>query len=457
MKLKNLYYSILKLASIAGGAALLLGFSITDISAQGGSGRITPTTGASKKKITTTVKKVTTIPKKATTTSRQNKSTVTSTGKNYNYYYNLGLAFYNKGDLANAIVNYTQAIRLNPRSADAYYNRGLAYYDDADYPNAISDYTKSIQINPAADAYNNRGLAYEKNGNRTQAAADYRTALRINPDYEIAQDNLDRIDGNYDEESSAGGGGGGGESSAGSKNTKKNNNSSNSNNADYYAELADDYWDKMDYNNALINYTKVIELDPQEARAYVRRGFIYHYTGRVSEAYEDYNTAVRLSPALKTEAYIKCMLYSVDEKNASTVLSDCTKTINEFPGFSLAYYKRGVAYRELGNYNPAMNDFTKSIELYPKFFNSYVYRGLLYEQLGNNNSAINEYTRAIQIVGANDPLADLSYSSRGRVYENQGNYSQAAADYRKALQLNPGNSSAKTGLNRVQQKQRNVN
>ncbi|MGC2234529.1 MAG: tetratricopeptide repeat protein [Pyrinomonadaceae bacterium] len=454
MKLQNLYFSFLKYIGIAGGLSILLCLSTTYVSAQPGSGRITPTTGVSKKKITTTIKKITTIPKKTSTSSRKNKSTVTSTAKNYNYYYNLGLSLYDKGDLAGAIANYTQAIKLNPRSADAFYNRALAYYDDENYSNAVSDYTKSIQINPQADAYNNRGLAYEKYGNRTAAATDYRTALRLNPGYELAQDNLDRIEGN-DNESSAGGGGGG-ESSAGSKNTSKTNNNS-SNNAEYYAELADDYWDKMDYDNALINYTKVINLDPNEARAYMRRGFIYHYTGRVTEAYDDYNRAVKLDSSLKNEAYIKCMLYSVDEKNASMVLSECTKTINEFPSFSLAYYKRGVAYRELGNYEPSMKDFTKSIDLYPKFFNSYVYRGLLYEQLGNNNSAITEYTRAIQIVGENNELADLSYSSRGRVYENQGNYSKAAADYRKAVQLNPGNSGAKTGLTRVMQKQKSVN
>lgn len=455
MKLQKLYFSFLKSTGIAGGLFVLLCLSTANVSAQPGSGRITPTTGASKKKLTTTVKKVTTIPKKTTTSSRKNKSTVTSTAKNYNYYYNLGLSLYDKGDLEGAIANYTQAIKLNPRSADAFYNRGLAYYDNEDYSNAIGDYTKSLQINPQADAYNNRGLAYEKYGNRTAAATDYRTALRLNPGYELAQDNLDRVEGN-DNESSAGSGGGGGESSAGSKNTSKTNNNS-SNDSNYYAELADDYYDKRDFDNALINYTKAINLAPNEAASYVRRGFIYHYTGRVSEAYDDYNKAVKLDSSLKSEAYIKCMLYSVTEQNAATVLSDCTKTINEFPSFSLAYYKRGVAYRELGNYDPSMRDFTKSIELYPKFFNSYVYRGLLYEQLNNNNAAITEYTRAIQIVGENNELADLSYSSRGRVYENQNNYSKAAADYRKALQLNPDNSSAKTGLTRVMQKQKSVN
>src|SRR5262245_22827194 len=47
---------------------------------------------------------------------------------------NLGTAFYNRGnayltlrDNVRAIADYSQAIRLNGRDADAYYNRGLAY------------------------------------------------------------------------------------------------------------------------------------------------------------------------------------------------------------------------------------------------------------------------------------------------------------------------------------------
>lgn len=448
MKLQNLYFSFLKSIGIAGAVAILFSFSIIDAAAQGGTGRITPLSGGvTKKKVASTIKKVTTIPKKATTTSRQNKTKVTSTAKNYTYYYNLGQAAYNKKDLAGAVANYTQAIKLNPKSADAYYNRGLAYYDDENYPDAIYDYTQSIRLNPQADAYNNRGLAYEYNGNRNQAASDYRMALRLNPGYDLAQQNLDRVEGDDDS---------GNNSTAGSKNkTKPNSNSSND--ADYYAGLADDYYDKRDFDNALINYTKAINLAPGEAGSYVRRGFIYHYTGKVTEAYDDYNTAVRLDTALKNEPYIKCMLYSVTAANANTVINDCTKTINEFPGFSLAYYKRGVAYRELKNYAPAMNDFTKSIDLYPQFFNSIIYRGLIYEAQSNPSAAITEYTRAIQLAGVNNSKAFLAYNNRGVAYEMQGNLSQAAADYRKSYQLNPNFTTAKDNLDSVLKKQKATN
>ena len=41
-----------------------------------------------------------------------------------------------------------------------YYNRGLTYQENAQYDEAIANYTRAIEINPRyAEAYNNRGNA----------------------------------------------------------------------------------------------------------------------------------------------------------------------------------------------------------------------------------------------------------------------------------------------------------
>lgn len=449
MKLQRLYFSFLRSIGIAGAAAILFSFSAADVSAQGGSGRITPTTGTAKKKVTTTAKKVTTTAKKVTTTSRTAKKPVT-TAKNFNYYYSRGQTFYNNKDLVNAIASYTQAIKLNPASADAFYNRGLAYYDNEEYINAINDYTASIRISPQADAYNNRGLANEYAGNEAQAAADYRAALRLNPNYTLARDNLAKLEAKDDDDGGDEGRAGSG-SKTGSTNTTKTN-TNTTKNAEYYAQASDDYFEAFDFENAITSYTNLISLSPRNAAAYVRRGFSYHYTGRVDSAYADYKQAVSINPDLKTEYYMKCMLYTVDSSNANAVLNDCTRTINEFKTFSLAYYKRGVAYRELNNLESSLRDFDKSVEIYPKFFNSIIYRGLIYEAQGKNSAAITEYTTAIRIAGANNSKAFLAYNNRGVIYQKLGNFSQAEADYRKSYELNPNFTTAKDNLDAIRKK-----
>ncbi len=411
------------------GLAVMFVFAANSVWAQGGTGRITPTT-RSATKTTTTKKPVVKKPvvKKPTVTSTTTTRRTTTkkpvgTAKTYDYYFSQGLTALDNQDYQKAVTNFTAAIRLNTQSADAYFNRGLAYLNTGDYEAAIADYTKSIQYNPAADAYYNRGLSYEYNGNYQLAADDYRAAVRIEPGDEEYQNNLDRVESEYDL------------------------------NGDYYGELGDDFYDKNDFDNALLNYNKAIQLNPRDARVYVRRGFIYHYTGEVAKAYEDYETAIGLDSALNNEDYIKCVNFDSGSDDPNPGIRACTSTINEFPGFGLAYFIRGEIYYNSENDTSALQDFNKSIALYPDFADSYVYRGLIYSLTDRDNLAITEFTKAIQLFGENNPNAYSAYNERGISYERLGNLKQAASDYGKAYQLNPNFTTAKENYDRVIQKQ----
>ena len=64
----------------------------------------------------------------------------------------------------------------------AYYNRGVTYKSKGQYDQAISDFTKALEIIPRfAEAYNNRGNAYAMKGQYDQAISDFTKALEINP------------------------------------------------------------------------------------------------------------------------------------------------------------------------------------------------------------------------------------------------------------------------------------
>ena len=79
-----------------------------------------------------------------------------------------------------AIVDYDEAIRLQPDLAYAYNNRGAAYADLGRYAEAIVDYDEAIQLQPdLADAYNNRGNAYYGLGQYEKAITDLETALEL--------------------------------------------------------------------------------------------------------------------------------------------------------------------------------------------------------------------------------------------------------------------------------------
>ena len=76
-----------------------------------------------------------------------------------------GLAYQRKDDLDRAIADYSEAIRLDPKYAEAYYGRGLTYRNKGDVERAIADYSEAIRLDPKlAAAYNNRGNAYREMG-----------------------------------------------------------------------------------------------------------------------------------------------------------------------------------------------------------------------------------------------------------------------------------------------------
>ena len=108
-----------------------------------------------------------------------------------------------------AIADFSEAIRINPNEATFYYNRGLAKFhlgqheaaiDDYDevhqnpyyalrqywehYEAAIVDYDEAIRINPNyTEACYYRGLAKQHLEHYEAAIVDYDEAIRINPNY----------------------------------------------------------------------------------------------------------------------------------------------------------------------------------------------------------------------------------------------------------------------------------
>ncbi len=99
-----------------------------------------------------------------------------------------------RGDADAAIIDLTEAIRLNPKSASAYNNRGLAHRKKGDLDSAFADYTSALMINPVyALGYANRGYVEEARGRKAEAIADLRAAIMLDPSITGASDGLKRL------------------------------------------------------------------------------------------------------------------------------------------------------------------------------------------------------------------------------------------------------------------------
>ena len=101
-----------------------------------------------------------------------------------------GEDFRRKGDLANAMRDFTEAIRLDPRFTWPYNNRGLVWAAKGEFEEALKDYEEAIRIDPRYTfAFNNRGLVWTAKGEFEKAIKDFNEAIQLDPKYSFPFNN----------------------------------------------------------------------------------------------------------------------------------------------------------------------------------------------------------------------------------------------------------------------------
>ena len=96
-------------------------------------------------------------------------------------HYNRGNAHNAKGYHDQAIADYDEAIKLDPKNARAYNNRGSARSDKGETGQAIADFDEAIKVDARfASAYFNRANSRAARGETEAALRDYDAALKYN-------------------------------------------------------------------------------------------------------------------------------------------------------------------------------------------------------------------------------------------------------------------------------------
>jgi tetratricopeptide (TPR) repeat protein len=98
--------------------------------------------------------------------------------------------------------------------------------------------------------------------------------------------------------------------------------------AAFYVSRGNHHVEEGQYDEAISNYNKALEINPRYASAYYNRGIAYGEKGQYNEEISDYNKALEINP-----------------KSAD------------------AYCNRGIAYGKKGEYDKAISDFTKAMEI----------------------------------------------------------------------------------------------
>jgi len=167
------------------------------------------------------------------------------------------------------------------------------------------------------------------------------------------------------------------------------------------------------------------------------RGNAYLIKGQYDEAISDYNKALQINPKL-AEAYCARGRTYLLKGEYEQAMSDLNKAIEMNPRLAEAYYNRGDAYGSKGQFDEALSDFNKALEINPKLTKAHFNRGIAYLHKGQYGNAISDFSKTLEM---NPKLAE-AYINRGAAHEHKGEYDQAISDYNRVLEINPKDAAA---------------
>ena len=101
-----------------------------------------------------------------------------------------------------------------------------------------------------------------------------------------------------------------------------------------------------------------------------------------------------------------------------------TKAIELNPNYAIAYYNRGLAYGEKGDYERAIKDYSKTIDLQPDLAEAHYNRGEAYYERREFARSIEDYSKAIDL----QPDLAEAYYNRGEAWLHLKEWEKAKSD-----------------------------
>jgi mannitol/fructose-specific phosphotransferase system IIA component (Ntr-type)/Flp pilus assembly protein TadD len=146
--------------------------------------------------------------------------------------------------------------------------------------------------------------------------------------------------------------------------------------SDPYYERGGTYFLKGDFDSAINDYTKVLQINPEEDTAYNNRGLSYFNIENYEKAVADFSRAIQLKPD--------------EDGDAAATKHSC----------------RGDAFAYMGAVDSAIADYTKAIQFAPGNAETYGNRAMAYMQKGDMAKAQADVERGLQIDPEDETVAE---------------------------------------------------
>jgi tetratricopeptide (TPR) repeat protein len=186
--------------------------------------------------------------------------------------------------------------------------------------------------------------------------------------------------------------------------------------------------------DALRFYSIALVLRPQRPLLHDMVARILIAKGAFEEAALESSTAIGLDPKLAVAWYNRGQAHR-GLRRYDRAVADYSRAIELEPKWAVCWYWRGCAHRALRRYDRAVADHSRAIELEPKYVSAWINRGYAHAQLRQYDRAIADYSRAIEL----DPKRPVIWNNRGWVYRALRQYDREVPDRSRVIELDPKN------------------
>lgn len=196
---------------------------------------------------------------------------------------------------------------------------------------------------------------------------------------------------------------------------------------------------------AFESFMEAISLDSQNACALTHCGVLFKDEGRLLEAAESYQKALKVDPSYRLAA--ECLAVVLTDIGTSLKLAGNTEAgiqkyceaLNVDSRYAPAYYNLGVVYSEMLQFDLALSCYEKAAIERPMYAEAYCNMGVIYKNRGDLETAIACYERCLA-VSPNFEIAKnnmaIALTDLGTKVKIEGDISQGVELYKKALCYN---------------------
>jgi tetratricopeptide (TPR) repeat protein len=317
------------------------------------------------------------------------------TANSYLVHNNLGSALYELEKYDEAIVHYTEALRIKANFAEPHYNLGIAFARQGKFNEAIAHYTEALRIEPGhAKAHNNLGDVLYQQERYDEAISHFSRAVQLKPDYPKAHSNLGNAllqQGKFDE--------------------------------------------------AIAHFSEALRIQPDNADTHYNLGVTLEKQGRLDEAMIHFSEVLRIQPD-NAEAHNNIGVILASQGRFKEAVSHYSQAVHYNPNDGETHNNLGVAQFNLGQLDKAIAHYLTAIKLDPNFSKAHNNLGNALARKGKLDEAISRYSKALELK-ANYPEA---HNNLGAALAQQGKMDEAIVQFNEALRLKPDYAQARANL-----------